>query len=89
MILKHKLFSKTYLTSKCIHVDVGMSITNGTQSLAMKTKGDTKASRRKLHSKAIPTNYDPTFRKGGCLSAKGNGLTLERVKHMAKRKCKS
>lgn len=66
-----------------------MLITNGTQSPAMQTKGDTTARRHTLHSKVIPNNDNPIFRKGECFSAKGNGLTLEKVKLMAKRKCKS
>lgn len=38
LILKHGLFSKTYLAFHCLKVGVGMLITNGTQSSAMKTR---------------------------------------------------
>lgn len=67
----------------------GVLVTDGTQSPTMQVKGDTPARRHTLHGKVIPNNYDPTFRKSGCFPTKGNGLTLERVKLMAKRKCKS
>ena len=66
-----------------------MLITNGTQSPAMQTKGDPTARRHTLRGKVIPNNSDPIFRKSGCFSDKGNGLILERVKLMPKRKCKS
>lgn len=38
LMLKHSLFSETYLAFQCVKVDVGMLITNGTESPAKKTR---------------------------------------------------
>lgn len=54
LILKHTLFSKTYLALLCVKLDVGMLITNGTQRPDMKTRGTDCATRSAPSTMAQP-----------------------------------